>query len=344
MKQIKLLLIALYAIFLTGCEIDPEITLPLEVGSGFEVHFIDVGQADAALILSGDKTMLIDGGNVEDSDLIVAYLREQGVEHLDYVVGTHGHEDHIGGLAAALSQFSAGEVWSPVTEYSSKAFENFAKYATEQGLSLEMPELNHSFLLDEAVVTVLGPVQEYSGANDTSIVIRIDYGTTSFLFTGDIERAAENDLIEAGAYLDADVLKVCHHGSNSSSTYPFILAVSPQYGVISCGVDNEYGHPHEEVLSRFRDSDTTLYRTDLQGHIVATSDGETVIFTTNRNTTIVTNPTTPSDTTEEYYIGNINSLVVHRPTCASLPAEHNQVRFATLDEAVGYRHCGNCLG
>lgn len=342
-NKIVLFLLSIVATFLTGCEQESHLTTTVTgTNGGFTVHFIDVGQADAALILSGNQTMLIDGGNVADSDLIVAYLREQGVQTLDYVVGTHGHEDHIGGLAAALSQFPTNEVWSPVSEYSSNAFANFAKYAQEQGLSLIKPEPNHTFMLGEAQVTVLGPVKEYSNANNTSIVLRIDYGSTSFLFTGDIERAAEEDLIESGAYLKADVLKVCHHGSNSSSTYPFIYAVEPKYGVISSGEGNDYGHPDEEVLSRFRDSDTILYRTDLQGHIIARSDGENITFETNRNFGIVTNPTVATPTVQLNYIGNINSKVVHLSTCSSLPNEQNRIYFDNRSDAIDYKSCGIC--
>ena len=308
-----------------------------------EVHYIDVGQADSALLLCGGESMLIDGGNVADSDLVVAYLADQGVEELDYVVCTHAHEDHVGGLAGALSQYPAGEVLSPVTEYDSQAFGNFLKYTQEQGLSLTVPEPGDTWTVGTAAVTVLGPVQDYDDTNNTSIVLRVDFGETSFLFTGDMERSAEEDLLESGAWLEADVLKVGHHGSDTSTSYPFLREVDPDYAVISVGENNDYGHPSEDTLSRLRDDDVTVYRTDLQGDVVCTSDGTSLTFTVERNDGIQTNPT-EDESQPGTYIGNLNSHVFHRPDCSGLPEEQNQVAFSSREEAVaaGYTPCGRC--
>ena len=173
-----------------------------------EVHYIDVGQADSALILCGGESMLIDGGNVADSSLVVSYLADQGVDSLDYVVCTHAHEDHVGGLSGPLSQYPAEHVLAPVTEYDTKAFENFLKYTRQQGLEVTSPSPGDTWTVGDASVTVLGPQKAYEDTNNTSIVLRLDYGETSFLFTGDAERDAEADMLEAGAALQADVLKV----------------------------------------------------------------------------------------------------------------------------------------
>ncbi len=191
-------------------------------------------------------------------------------------------------------------------------------------------------------MTVLGPQKAYEDTNNTSIVLRLDYGETSFLFTGDAERDAEADMLEAGAALQADVLKVGHHGSNTSTSYPFLREVAPEYAVISVGEGNDYGHPHEETMSRLRDADVTVYRTDLQGHIVATSDGESISFAVQKNAGVPTNPTQGAQA--DHYIGNINSKVFHRPDCSGLPAERNQVEFANRTDAVnaGYTPCGRC--
>lgn len=308
------------------------------------VHFIDVGQADAALLIQGDAAMLIDGGNVADSDLIVAYLRDYNIESLDYIVCTHGHEDHVGGLSAALATMPVGQVFSPILEYDSNAFGNFLKYTEEQGLSITIPSPGDVYWLGDAKITMLGPLRDYEDANDISIVLRVDYGNNSFLFTGDIEREAESDLVEAEADLQADVLKVCHHGSNSSSTYPFLYAVNPSYGVISCEFEGQYGHPHEEVLSRFRDADVSLYRTDLQGHIIASSNGTDILFTTGKNQDILTNPTEGNVGEVGGYIGNLNSKVFHLDSCNSLPQEQNQCFFSSRSDAIaqGYTACGRC--
>ena len=173
--------------------------------------------------------------------------------------------------------------------------------------------------------------------------MKITYGETSFLLTGDAERGAEQDILEAGYDISATVLKVGHHGSDTSTTYPFLYEIMPDYAVISCGRNNTYGHPHDNLLSRLRDADVTLLRTDMQGTIVCTSDGTAVSFTTERNTGVQTNPTT-HPVTEDYYIGNINSLRFHRQTCSSLPAERNRVILGTREEALGGRFepCGIC--
>ncbi len=319
--------------------------------SDFAIHFIDVGQADAALVLCAGKTMLIDGGNVEDSNLIYSYLKKQGITHLDYVVCTHAHEDHVGGLSGALTAATAGNVLAPVTDYNSRAFRNFVAKAADRGCAVTVPTAGDQFMLGDSTVTVLGPLKAYDDPNNTSIILRIVYGSTSFLFTGDMETLAEQDLLDAGVTLRSTVLKVGHHGSDTSTSYRFLREVAPTYGVISVGTDNQYDHPNDTVLSRLRDADVTLYRTDLQGDVICTSDGERVSFTTAKNNGTVTNPTesdrTESDTaavTEYAYIGNLNTKKFHAPDCRNLPDEINRIWFTTREEAVsaGYSPCGNC--
>lgn len=252
--------------------------------STFEIHFIDVGQADAALVICDNQTMLIDGGNREDSDLIYAYLEEQEVSYLDYVVCTHGHEDHVGGIAGGLEHADIGTAFCSVTSYDSKAFDNFVNALSEQGTSISVPAAGDSFTIGCADVYILGPIYEDEDEpNNMSIVLRIVYGDTSFLFTGDAEREEEQDILDAGYELKSTVLKVGHHGSDSSTSYPFLYEVEPEYGVISVGEGNSYGHPTENTLSRLRDADVTVYRTDMQGTIICKSDGQTVTFSTERN-------------------------------------------------------------
>ena len=337
MRALQLLLTLLFTLTLTGCEPQPSRpTGPVE--GTLEVHYIDVGQADAALVLYGGASMLIDGGNVADSSLVVSYLAAHGVERLDRVVDTHAHEDHVGGLAGALAKYGAETVYAPVTEYDSKAFRDFAKYAGD----ITIPAPGDTWTVGEAQVTVLGPVEAYPDTNNTSLVLRLDFGQTSFLFTGDMERQAEADLLDAGADVKADVLKVGHHGSDTSTSYPFLRAVEPEYAVLSVGEGNSYGHPSADTLSRLRDAEAAVYRTDMQGTVVAVSDGKDITFTVEKNPDAVTNPT--DGAAEAYYIGNLNSKVFHRPTCSGLPEERNQTRFETRDEAVqaGYTACGRC--
>jgi len=306
-----------------------------------EVHYIDVGQADCIFLRCGNENMLIDGGNVEDSDLVVSYLLDQGVESLDYVVNTHAHEDHVGGLPGVLAVFETQQVWCPVRNYDSSCFEDFLYYVDQQDLALTCPEAGSTYALGEAQITVLGPVKEYEDPNNTSIVLRVDHGENSFLFTGDAETDSEHDIMDAGYDVSCDVLKVGHHGSSTSSSYLWLRETAPQYAVIQVGTDNSYGHPHDEVMSRLRDADVTVYRTDLQGHIVCTSDGSGVSFSTKKSVAV----TNPTQKTEEL-IGNINSKKFHLPTCSGLPKEENRICFGSYDEAEeqGYTPCGNCIG
>ena len=318
------------------------------VDAPFEMHFIDVGQALSVLVECDGQFMLYDGGNVDDGSLVVSYLQNQGVEELQYVFCSHAHEDHVGGLAAALACFPANHVYSPVTEASTQCFQDFVKYTRQQGLQVEVPAAGTVWQLGSAAVTMLGPVAQYSDTNDTSIVLRIDYGSTSFLLTGDMEKTAETDLVNSGANLKADVLQVGHHGSSTSTGYLFLNAVLPEMAVISCGVGNKYGHPHEETLSILRDAGVDLYRTDLQGTITIGSDGQN--YTVGYEHFVPDdqlNPTAPaaSAPAQQAYIGNVNSKKFHLPTCPNLPAEKNQILFSSYDEAIaaGYTPCSTCI-
>jgi competence protein ComEC len=345
LNRITALLLLAVALLLSSCGLQPENIQATDGGEpGLTVYFIDVGQADSALVLCDGAAMLIDGGNVADSDLIYTFLKDHGITHLDYIVGTHAHEDHIGGLAGALNYAMVDVAYCPVTEFDSRAFSNFVKYLGEKGKSITVPSPGDTFKLDGAEVEILAPLKPSDEPNNTSIVLKLTYGGVSFLFTGDCEREEEADILEAGYDLSATVLKVGHHGSETSTSYPFLREVMPQYAVISCGTDNSYGHPHEETLSKLRDADVTLFRTDLQGTITATSDGTTVAFTTERGAGAVTNPTAPTSE-EEYYIGNVNTHKLHGPTCDSLPDEKNRVYFDTAGEALaaGYEKHKNCL-
>jgi competence protein ComEC len=318
----------------------------VHTGGELTVYYIDVGQGDATLLVCGGEVMLIDGGNPSDSDLIYAFLKDKGITHIDYMIATHPHADHAGGLSGALHAASAGTVFSPVTEYDTRAFGNFVRILGERGIGITVPSPGDRFGLGEAEVMILGPAAVDPGdMNNSSICLKVTHGAVSFLFTGDAERRAEQALLDAGYDLSATVLKVGHHGSDTSTIYPFLRAVMPEYAVISCGRGNSYGHPHDNVLSRLRDADVALFRTDMQGDIIFVSDGAAVTVRTERNSGARTNPTEPSvDADEVFYIGNSSSLKFHRPSCSSLPADHNRVMLDSRDEALGkgFDPCGSC--
>ena len=345
MKKKLLSLLLILALLLAGCALPADTAAPVS-GEGLTVSFIDVGQADCALLECGGEFMLIDGGNRDDGQLVVSYLEQQGVETLSAVVCTHAHEDHVGGLPSVLAVYPTQAVYAPTRTYASKVFDDFVYYTDQQGLEITIPAPGDTWTLGQACVTVLGPVKSYAETNDTSIVLRVSYGETDFLFTGDMETTAENDMLDYwGGRISwkADVLKVGHHGSNTSTGYRFLNEVAPDYAVISVGKDNSYGHPHEEPLSRLNQAGVTIFRTDELGTVIARSDGAAVSLTWDNQSA---NPENAESAEPVRFIGNVNSHIFHSPDCRNLPAEKNRTVFDTYEEAVeaGYTPCGSCLG
>ena len=325
----------------------PEVLTPIS-GNGLTVHFIDVGQADCALLECDGKYMIIDGGNVEDGQLVVSYLKRLGVETIDRVVCSHAHEDHVGGLPAVLSVFDAETVYAPVTEYDTKVFRNFVEKTEANAGAITVPAPGDQFTLGSATCTVLGPVQEYEDPNHTSIILKVSYGDSDFLFTGDSEIGPENDMIDYwGEDFDweVEVLKVGHHGSETSSGYRFVYETNPDYGVISVGEGNSYGHPHEEAMSRLKDAGLLIFRTDVLGHVIAETDGKDITFTW-ENQNAEPEDVEPADPAMKILYGNKKSKVFHTYDCKNLPGENNRVEFQDYDAAIaeGFKPCGSCIG
>lgn len=296
------------------------------------IHFLDVGQADAVILQCGDEVLMIDGGNSANSSFIYSYLTETlGISRIDYMIATHPHEDHIGGLSGALNACSIGCVYSPVTSYDSETFSSLLKYTQAQGLELTAPDVGDTFTFGDAQVQFLSPVRQYSSINDYSIVVRIIHGSNTFLFAGDAELDAEHDMVSSGYNLSSTVLKVGHHGGDCSSSYVFLREVMPAYAVISCGKWNLYDHPSDNTLSRLRDVGATIFRTDLQGTVICISDGKTLTFSIEKSVT---------------YIGNKRTKKFHYPSCPSVNDinKSNQVELNSREEAIehGYVPCKRC--
>lgn len=359
MKQKLLVLLLLLSLLLSSCQLPSDFTLPEdwlafeEASAAYEgdslwVHFIDVGQADCALLEYGGQFILIDGGNRDDTSLVVSYLAEQGVQELEAIVCTHIHEDHVGGIPGVLDAYPAKALYAPTDSYSSGLFRDIDRRAQTQKLAFTVPAPGDTLTLGALTLTFVGPVTAYEKTNNTSLVLRADFGDSSFLFTGDMETLAEHDLMNywddfSPEILDVDVLKVGHHGSYSSSGYRFLYETTPDYGILSLGADNDYGYPHKEPMERFDQAGVTTLRTDLLGSIVAFTDGDIITFTWDNTSA---DPHYVGDAQPEYYIGNRNSRNFHSPLCDGLPSQRNQVLFSGYQEAMdaGFIPCYGCLG
>ena len=313
--------------------------------AGLRIHFIDVGQADCILITADGEAMLIDAGNNADAETITAYLRTHGVSRLKYVVGTHPHEDHIGSLDTVIDTFAVDNVLMPKAQTNTQTFEDVLDSVASKGLTVSAPKAGDTFSLGTATLTTVSNCTDTEELNNTSIMLRLAYGNTSFLFAGDAEEVAEQAALATGIPLQSDVLKVGHHGSSSSTSAKFLAAVSPDHAVISCGTGNDYGHPHTETLQALNDAGATVYRTDIAGTIVATSDGSAITWSKPG-----TPPTTPSQAptiNTTTYVLNTSTMKFHYPSCSSAEkiASHNK-ETATQDRnsliAAGYSPCGIC--
>ncbi len=250
-----------------------------EATYGMEVHFIDIGQGDATLIKCGDHAMLIDAGDYNKGTAIQRYLKEQDISKLDYVVGTHKDSDHIGGMDVVITKFDCDVIILPEYKDDTISYRNFVSAMNQKGYQFTQPVVGASYKLGDAEFTILAPNSNYyEDNNNYSVGIRLVYGQDSFIFTGDAEVESENEILESGATVKADVLKVGHHGSSASTSRAFLEAVSPTYAIISCGKDNDYGHPHRETVKILRDYGIKSFRTDELGSIIAFCDGENIFF------------------------------------------------------------------
>lgn len=331
----------------------------LEDGDTLEVHYIDVGQGDSILIRQGDQSMLIDAGNNNKGTTVWSYLLHQNVDHLTYAIGTHPDADHIGGMDVVLYKIDCDTVMLPACASDTKTYEELIQTIGQREQTVVTPKQGQIYTLGKASFQILTDTDKNYGdnTNDYSLAFRLTFGDTSFLFTGDAEKEAEQDMLASGLTLQSDVYKAAHHGAETANTEAFLTAVNPTYCVISCGEGNSYGHPRAAVLNSLRTMGVKVFRTDEQGTIVATSDGSTITWNTSpseswqageptgsaenkknadsaayegtseyvRNATTddtdnaqVFNETGNGAVTQDEYILNANTKKFHRPTCASV--------------------------
>lgn len=364
MKKIYKRMIALILIILaTGILSDPLQTLaaPANLARSakqtapdtMEVHFIDVGQGDSTLIKCGKQSMLIDAGDDSKGTLLQNYLKKQGVRKLDYLILTHPDADHIGGAPVIITKFDIDKVFISNYEKDNKTYQKLIQSLDDKRLKYTTPRVGSQYSLGTATIIVLAPNHKYNNPNDASIAFIIQNGNNKFLFTGDAGEEAERDILNGKIDISADVYKAGHHGSKYATSRDFFQAVSPSYAVISCGEDNSYGHPHAATLNIFRSNGVNVYRTDEDGTIIATSDGDKITFNVPASETwkagepkpeSVISDSAPSGTA---YVLNKNTKKFHDPGCSSVNAIKNKNREDTTksrDEIIGlgYVPCKKC--
>ena len=269
-------IIAIFSAYFGKDIVSSDIGTPTGV---IEISYLDVGQGDAAYIKVNDFDILIDAGPKSDSDKLMKQLEEKNIDDFEIVIATHPHEDHIGGMTKVFEKYDVESFYMPKVTNTTKTFENMIKAVSNEGLTAKVIKEGTSFDLGEGCrIDVYSPMQEsYDNFNDYSPIMKLTYGNKSFIFTGDAEKTVEKEVVEKySKELKADVIKFGHHGSSTSSTKEFIEAISPKYGIISCGLDNSYGHPHRETLSIIDEMGIETYRTDKQGQITITSDGNNI--------------------------------------------------------------------
>lgn len=373
----SILLCVASAVFATGCSLDfadyhlkataSEVSQKADAGESYlQVRYIDVGQGDSALVSCDGHHMLIDGGPPRSSQRVYTVLKNEGVNHLDAVIATHADADHIGGISAALNAASTDVCYCSVTESDTKTFESMKKYLDRQGIGITVPRIPTTFDLGSAKVSLIGPVRTFKEDNNNSIVCRIDYGASSFLFMGDAELKAERAMMQAGVDVHADMVKIGHHGSHNSTGLGFLRKVDPTYAIISVGADNDYGHPTDAVMNRLAKAGIEYWRTDQSGDIVATSDGEYIYVSPTKEKVDIEPASKDNnqaadiaskagasaaagDGIAKTYILNTRSHVIHNPDCASVKRmkDKNKLEFtgtiAEIQEMDDeYHPCGNC--
>lgn len=268
---------------LVGCnEIQTQPTsAPKNIADGnLKVYYLDVGQGDSILIQTDKgKNVLIDGGNNNKGELVVQYLNALNIKTLDAVIGTHPDADHIGGLDTVLENLDVKAVYIPKVTHTTITYEEFILAVKEEGLKLKEAKAGVTLELDGMDATFVGPVKDYdSDLNTWSAVLKVTHGNNSFLFTGDATIKSEEDMMSTGHDLKADVLKLGHHGANTSTGDEFLSKVNPTYAIVSAGADNQYGHPTTEILQKLKEKNVKVYRTDELGTILATSNGKSISF------------------------------------------------------------------
>ena len=341
------------------------------VSSEMKVHFLDVGQGAAVLFQIGDKVLVFDGGDRDTSSFVVSYLKKQAIKQVDVMIASHYDADHLNGLVGILNVFPVKQVYDAKYTSDTRVYQSFKKFIQDHSIPEDVPGMRQSIQVGDATVTFIAPKSYgHKEVNDDSICIRVQFGETSFVIMGDPSADAEQQILSQD--LDSDVFYASHHGSNGSNSKTLLSNVSPEFVVISCGADNSYGHPGDNTLNRIKATGAQLIRTDKQGTIVATSDGQSIQWSqdpcndftpgettspTTAATTVATAAPTITATTQpappptsgdaRAYVLNTNSMKFHYPSCSSasdISPENRQDVTLTRQEIIdmGYVPCKRC--
>lgn len=310
-----------------------------ETNKKLYIHYIDVGQADSIFIQTPNgKNMLIDAGETKDG-AIKNYLNNLNVKKIDVLVATHPHSDHISEMADIINSYEVESMYMPKVSHTTKTFENMIDAASSKGLKVKAAKAGETIDIDKDVIcNIVAPSKDnYDNLNNWSAVIHLSYGQNSFLFTGDAETLSEEEILKNNTNIKSDILKVGHHGSSTSTSDKFLEAINPTYAVISAGKDNDYGHPHKEIVEKL--SNIKTFITYEYGTVIAVSDGKNITIESNK-----VNSDQKSDEINSDFIGNVNSKKFHKSECSSLPSEKNRIIFSSKNEAIkqGYSPCGVC--
>lgn len=362
MKKLQSLILLLCILFsFTGCEatqLDSNTSVATTTTyasqqkalSKLKVHYIDVGQGDSELLQCNGVNILIDTGESDQAQHLIQYLEQQGVTTIDYLFLTHPHTDHMGGAVKLMEHFPVKQVYLTNRTHTTVSYRKLIETIKNKNIKRVQAKAGTSIAFTKQLKgLIVAPNHLYDDINASSIVLKVTYGKNSFLFTGDATIETEQDILNDGYDISADVYKVSHHGSSTSNSVRFIDAINPSICVIEVGANNSYGHPHKEVQELLSNRKTTVYRTDKNGSIVITSNGKTLSVSSSKgkgttSSSASKKPTTTNTSKNIVYIGNKNSKVYHKSTCSSLPDKKNQVSFSSKSSAeqAGYHACSRC--
>lgn len=353
MKNLRKLILSMILVLsgscLAGCSEIPQIAKKSSQAGEMTVHFLDVGQGLSILAQSEGQTLLYDGGDRSSASYVVSYLKKHNVENIDYLISSHYDADHVSGLIGCLNAFSVSNVIGADYVHDSGLYRSFMEGVADQGLEVLHPEVGTTYSFGTGEFMVLSPAETDEGdSNANSVAIKLTNGSDSFLLMGDAEYKSEAQMINAGIDLSSDVLSVGHHGSASSTSWDFLKEAVPEYAVISCGTDNQYGHPDADTMEKLSSMEIEVFRNDKQGTIVGVSDGNGITWSEKPCNDYTPGDssdmgTQPSGESEEVWVSASGTKYHSIPDCGTMNPD--TAARISLSEAKmqGYEACGRCM-